>query len=137
MADGSQTKVEQRRAPRTATTSRGKIYPGGLDCTIADFSQNGARLHLSRPDSATPSGDIVLVIWSTGAAFEATPRWRDGAEAGWRFLSRFDLRRPVPPRLAEVKAQWLARRLILRRMQLKASGVMINYRGAPRAVQLS
>jgi hypothetical protein len=48
-----------------------------------------------------------------------------------------DRRRPVPPRLAEVKAQWLGRRPRLRRKHLKAHGVMIDYRGAPRAVQLS
>jgi hypothetical protein len=102
---------------------------------VADYSQTGARLRFSGP---LPTEDvIVVVIWSTGIALEAKRRWRDGAEAGWRFSRRFDLRRAVPDHLAEVKAQWRARTPRLRRNQLKASGVMTGYAGSPRAVQLS
>jgi hypothetical protein len=127
--------AERRDSLRTPTTLRGKVFPGRLDCIITDYSQTGARLRFSgRP----PEGDdIVVVIWSTGIALEAKRCWREGAEAGCLYLRRFDLRGTVPHRLAEVKAQWQNRRPKLRRSQLRDSGVMINYRGSPRAVQLS
>jgi hypothetical protein len=120
---------------RTPTTLRAKAFPGGFDCVVKDFSGRGARLKFI---GATPLEDrIVVVIWSTGAAAEAMRCWTDEAEAGWRFLSRFDLRGQVPKRFAPVKAEWLGRRAKLRRRALQECGVMIGYRGAPRAVHLS
>ncbi len=127
--------ADRRRAPRTPTTLRAKVFPGGWDCVVNDFSRGGARLRFA---GEAPADDrIVLVLWSTGIAFEAVRCWRDGAEAGWRFLGRFDLRQTVPARLAEVKAQWRDRRHKLRRNELRDSGVMLGYRGSPRSVRLS
>src|SRR6185312_11483016 len=91
--------AERRRLPRTPTSLRGKVFPGGVDCLIKDFSKGGARL---RFQGAKPAEDrVVVVIWSTGVAVEAVRRWRAGAEAGFQFLHRFDLRRAVPERLAD------------------------------------
>jgi hypothetical protein len=106
-----------------------------LDCIISDFSRRGARLRFL--DQAPTEDSIVVVIWSTGIAIEAIRCWRDGVEMGWQFLSRFDLREAVPKRLAGVKEQWKGRRRKLKRSQLRDCGVMIDYRGSPRAVQLS
>jgi hypothetical protein len=128
-------RAERRNARRTPTTLRGKVFPGGLDCIIADYSQTGACLRFTGPPPADDC--VVVVIWSTGVALEAERCWGEGADAGWRFSKRFDLRRAVPNRLADVKAQWLDRRPRLRRRQLKDVGVMIDYRGSPRAVRLS
>jgi hypothetical protein len=114
---------------------RGKVFPGGLDCVVKDFSQGGARLRFL---GEAPTQDrIVVVIWSTGAAGEAERCWRGGEEAGWRFINRFDLRGPVPGHLVDVKAKWLGRRRQLRRRELAESGAMIGYRGSPSIVRLS
>jgi hypothetical protein len=127
--------ADRRDAQRTPTTLRAKVFPGGLDCVIRDIHVRGAR---ARFESRPPADDrIVVVIWSTGVAHEAVRRWRCGAEAGFQFLSRFDLRGRVPARLADVKAQWLSRRHQLSRTQLKQCPVMVGYRGSPRAVRLS
>ncbi|HXQ46334.1 MAG TPA: hypothetical protein VN806_06930 [Caulobacteraceae bacterium] len=127
--------TERRDTARTPTTLRAKAFPGGLDCVVKDYSLRGARL---RFPGAAPSDDrIVVVIWSTGAAVEAVRTWSAEAEAGWRFLNRFDLRGPVPKRLAAVKAEWLGRRRKLHRRALQDCGVMIGYRGSPRGVHLS
>jgi hypothetical protein len=136
MGDQPDTAAADRRdTPRTPTALRGKAFPGGLDCVINDFSRRGARLRF--PGEVPADDRIVVVIWSTGIAIEAVRCWRDGAEAGWRFLNRFDLRGAVPERLATVKAHWRDRRRQLTRSQLREVGVMVDYRGSPRAVRLS
>ncbi|MFI4976368.1 MAG: PilZ domain-containing protein [Caulobacterales bacterium] len=127
--------ADRRAAPRTPTNLRGKVFPGGLDCVIKDHSPRGARLLFTGPP---PEDDhIVVVIWSTGIAVEAHRRWRRGAEAGWQFLNRFDLRGTVPERLAEAKAQWLNRRRRIHRSHLKHCPAMMDYRGISRQVRLS
>src|SRR5579871_2811925 len=108
LAEATTLAAERRRLSRTPTSLRGKVFPGGLDCLIKDFSKGGARLRFTGPRPTEER--IVVVIWSTGAAVEAVRRWRAGAEAGVQFLHRFDLRRAVPERLAEVKQEWLGRR---------------------------
>jgi hypothetical protein len=127
--------ADRRDSARTPTTLRGKVFPGGLDCVVKDFSKGGARLRfLGQP----PSEDrIVVVIWATGAGGEAVRCWRGDGEAGWRFVSRFDLRAAVPKHLADVKAQWLGRRRKLRRRELAESGAMLGWRGGPSIVRLS
>ncbi len=126
---------DRRKMERPATTLRAKVFPGALDCLVKDFHRGGARLRFSGP---TPADDrIIVVIWSTGMAVEAVRRWRAGAEAGFQFLHRFDLRGAVPESLAEAKRAWVGRREKLRRNKLKSCAVMIDYRGAPRAVRLS
>ena len=116
-----------RRGPRRRpTTLRGKLFPGALDCVIADHSERGARLLFSEPHPAPDPA--VLVIWSSGIAFEAIIRWRAGYEVGVEFETSYDLRRPAPPHLAEIKAQWLKRRPRLRRRQIVNCAAMIGRR---------
>jgi len=129
------SRSDRRDSARTPTTLRAKAFPGGIDCVVKDFSQRGAKLRFSGPQ---PRDDrIVVVIWATGAAAEAVRCWSGDVETGWRFLSRFDLRGPVPKGLAAVKAEWLGRRRKLHRRALQDCGVMIGYRGSPRGVHLS
>jgi hypothetical protein len=127
--------ADRRELQRAPTALRGKVFPGGLDCVIKDLNRGGARLRFSGPPPADDR--MVVVIWSTGVAFEAVGCWRGGAEAGVRFLRRFDMRGRAPERLAEVKAQWRDRRRRLRRSQLKDCTAMTGYRGSPSIVQLS
>src|SRR5580658_5660313 len=92
---------DRRAAERIPTSLRGKLFPGALDCVIADFSRLGARLRFAAPP---PEGEaLVLVVWTSGQAFEAEVRWRAGQEIGVRFSASRDLRRPAPPHLAEAQ----------------------------------
>src|SRR5579872_450142 len=93
---------DRRAAPRIPTSLRGKVFPGAIDCHVTDFTKLGARL---RFDGPAPDGDrLVMVVWSSGVAFEATVRWRRKDELGLAFTSSRDLRRPAPPHLAEAQA---------------------------------
>ena len=65
---------DRRALERLATTLRGKLFPGELDCMITDYNARGARLHFEEPPPADEN--LVLVVWSSGVAFEATARWR-------------------------------------------------------------
>ena len=121
---------DRRAAERIATSLRGKIFPGGTDCVVADFSKMGARL---RFDGPPPEGEqLILVVWSSGVAFEAQVRWRHGVELGVRFASSRDLRRPAPPQLAEAQALWMKRRPRIGRRALIASPVILQTSRWPR-----
>ncbi len=117
---------ERRAAERIATSLRGKVFPGQLDCVIADFSKMGARLKF---DGAPPeAARMTMVVWSSGVAFDAQVRWRRGSEIGVQFFSNRDLRRPAPPHLAEIQALWIKRRPRVGRRQLIASPVILQKR---------
>jgi hypothetical protein len=115
---------DRRAAERLATALRGKIFPGETDCTIADFSKLGARLRFDAPPDV--GEHLVLVVWSSGLAFEAVTRWASRNEVGVQFLSSRDLRRPAPAHLAEIQAQWLKRRPRIARRQLIANAAIIE-----------
>ena len=118
--------VERRAAPRVATALRGKVFPGAVDCRIADFTRKGARLTF---EAAAPAGErFVLVVWASGAAFEALVRWRRGRELGVRLEASRDLRRPAPAHLAEAQALWVARRPRVRRTAIVNSPVILRAR---------
>jgi hypothetical protein len=120
---------DRRAAERIATSLRGKVFPGGVDCNITDFTKLGARL---RFDGRLPDGDrLIMVVWSSGVAFEAWVRWRRGDEIGLAFASSRDLRRPAPPHLAEAQALWLKRRPRVGARALKASPVILQDRNRP------
>ena len=119
--------ADRRSAPRMATTMRGKLFPGGADCVVSDYSRSGAKLALT--DAEPPEGGFVVVLWTTGIAFEAQPRWRAGSEIGVQFLGRFDLRGRTPGRLASVKAAWLKRQRPMSWSRLRANGGMVGHRG--------
>jgi len=71
---------------------------------------------------------LVVVVWSSGLAFEVDIRWREGRELGVRFLSSRDLRRPAPPYLAAAQAAWRKRRPRITRRKLASSPVILQKR---------
>jgi hypothetical protein len=126
---------DRRVFERTATTLRGKVFPGAVDCKIRDMSRRGARLGFEgEPPAEDPT---VVVIWTTGFAFEVTKRWTAGDEIGVLFSNRCDLRGKVPPHLVEIKAEWLGRRRQLHRNKIKGCDAVIGYRAPPRVVRIS
>jgi len=93
---------------------------------IADFSRYGARIRLPEPK---PIGDkVVLVVWSSGLAFEASVRWFAGGFMGVKFLHSRDLRRPVPDSLADIQSMWLKRRPRIHRRTLIKQAPIIQTR---------
>ena len=119
---------ERRAAERVPTTLRGKAFAGTSntprDCLIADFSKRGARL---RFEGAAPDEDqFIVVVWSSGLAFEAKLRWRRGDEMGVQFLGSRDLRRPPPPQLEAIRSLWLRRRPRLRRQAIIGNPVILR-----------
>jgi hypothetical protein len=117
---------ERRALERMPTTLRGKVFPGAVDCLITDYNAKGARLHF---DERPAIGDrVVVVVWSSGLAFEATPRWRAGNDAGVQFTSSCDFRGRVPAHLASIRAQWKKRRPHIRRREMIKSSAMIQTR---------
>jgi len=126
---------ERRESERMATTLRGKVFPGAVDCSIRDMSRRGARLAFEDgPYVGTPA---VVVIWTTGCAFEVTQRWAAGDEIGVLFHHRRDLRGKAPPHMAEIKALWLARRQQLNRTKIRRCDAIVGHRPPPRSVRLS
>jgi hypothetical protein len=115
---------DRRAAERVPTALRGKVFPGEVDCTIVDFSKRGARLRFSQPPEIGER--LIVVVWSSGLAFEAVTRWRARAEVGVQFLSSRDLRRPAPPHLVEVQALWAERRPRIARRKLIAAAAIIE-----------
>jgi len=120
---------DRRNAERIATSLRGKAFPGAVDCVVADFSKMGARLKF---DAQAPEGErMILVVWSSGFAFEGAVRWRRGLEIGLQFASSRDLRRPAPPHLVEIQTLWMRRRPRVGRRALIASPVILQSRNRP------
>ena len=120
---------DRRATARIATSLRGKVFPGAVDCQITDFTKFGARLRFK---GALPDGDqVTMVVWSSGVAFEADIRWRHADEIGVSFSSSRDLRRPAPPHLAEAQALWMKRRPRVGRRALIASPVILQDRNRP------
>jgi hypothetical protein len=122
-AEAPQSHVERRAQERVPTTLRGKTFPGPLDCVVKDFTEKGAKL---RFEAVPPPGDkLVLVMWTTGMAFEAQVRWRAGAEIGVRFLQRCDFRARTPQMFWPMRAEWLKSRRPMRRKALIRDSAMI------------
>jgi len=117
---------DRRAAPRTPTALRGKVFPGQLDCTIVDFSKLGARLRFSEPPEVGET--LIVVVWSSGLAFEAVTRWRRDDEVGVQFVACRDLRRPAPPHFADIQSLWLKRRPRIARGELIARSAIIEKR---------
>jgi hypothetical protein len=130
--------ADRRLFTRTATTLRGRLFPGGRDCVIHDFNRHGARVGLAvtAADDDFSAAPLVVVIWSTGFAYDATPCWRASGQIGVKFTACANLRGKVPPHLAEIKAQWLDRRRQLGRRELGRSEALVGRRIAPSTVRL-
>src|SRR5271167_1905769 len=117
---------DRRAAERVPTALRGKVFPGPLDCVISNFSKLGARLRfVERP---VIGEKVILVVWSSGLAFEAVTRWRSGDEVGVQFLHSRDLRRPAPAHLTAIQTLWLKRRPRIGRRKLIARSAIIEKR---------
>jgi hypothetical protein len=117
---------DRRAVERMPTTLRGKVFPGAIDCVIANFSKHGACLQFESRQ-ALPHR-VTVVVWSSGVAFEAVARWRAGDEVGVQFLSSRDLRRPAPPHLAQIQALWMKRRPRIGRRALIKNAAIIDKR---------
>jgi hypothetical protein len=118
--------ADRRALERLTTTLRGKVFPGGADCVIADYNARGAKLHFEERPAL---GDkIVVVVWSSGWAFEAAPRWRAGLEVGVQFISSCDFRGRVPAHLAAIRELWRKRRPHIGRREMIKSSAMIHKR---------
>ena len=117
---------DRRAAERVPTALRGKLFPGAVDCTIADFNRLGARLRLADPPAIGET--LIVAVWSSGQAFEAVVRWRSADQVGVQFLSSRDLRRPAPAQFSEVQTLWLQRRPRIARRELIAKAAIIEKR---------
>jgi hypothetical protein len=130
----SASATDRRRFERVSTTLRGKVFPGARDCVIHDYSKRGARLgFVGEPPS---DEQMVMVIWTTGLAYEVTRRWASGHQIGVQFTRPIDLRGPAPAHLAEIKTQWLNRRQRLRRRELNSCGAVERW-VSPHDVRIS
>ena len=117
---------DRRAAERIPTSLRGKVFPGAIDCLVTDFTKLGARL---RFEGRAPEADrVIMVVWSSGVAFDAAVRWRRGDEIGVQFAASRDLRRPAPPHLVEAQTLWQKRRPRVGRRALIASPVILQAR---------
>ncbi len=126
----SASPAERRVIERLPTTLRAKVFPGAIDCVIRDYNERGARLSFS--ERMLMGEHVVVVIWSSGLAYEAVTRWRAGSEIGVEFQVGRDLRRPTPPHLAQIRMQWMNRRPRLSRRKLIRCAALIDDRAARR-----
>jgi len=100
--------VEQRAKPRKRTLLTGRLVYGydaafTADCTIADFSEEGARVTV-QPGVPIPE-EVTLVHLRETLAFEATVQWRkaDGT-IGLKFTKTLDLKNADTPPLRAMRA---------------------------------
>ena len=116
--------MDRRALPRQPTTLRGRAFPGGFECMIRDYNERGAKLQFI---GALPEDDaFILVVWSTGLAFEGQVRWRTGVEAGLRFLRSCDFRGRTPAFFWPARSEWLRSRPRLPRRALSVRSSMID-----------
>lgn len=116
--------ADRRALPRLATALRGKIFPGGVDCIIKDYNERGARIQAT--DGLPDAEGLILVVWSTGLAFEGQVRWRSGEEVGLRFSRSSDFRGRVPAVFWDAREEWLRSRPKMPRRTLINQSAMIE-----------
>jgi len=121
---------ERRSAPRVTTTLRAKAFPGAADCVVADFNERGARVRFDQ--NGPTGGRLILVIWSTGLAFEAQVCWRAHGDVGVRFVRRCDFRSRVPSDFWAARSVWLESRPKFRRRMLKNATFTVTPRAMAR-----
>ncbi len=122
-AEAQQLARDRRALERVPTTLRGKVFPGEIDCVVKDFNERGAKLQFSEQPVAGER--VILVIWTSGLAFEAQVRWRTSAAIGVQFIQRCDFRSRTPAMFWPARAVWLKSRRPFRRSALKNNPVMI------------
>lgn len=106
------------------TALRGKVFPGSIDCIIKDYNERGAKLLF---EAGLPSAErMILVVWSTGLAFDGVVRWRGGDEIGLRFARGCDFRARVPALFWDAREEWLQSRPRIPRRTLIQRSAMIE-----------
>ncbi len=78
-----------------------------VDCTIKDFSTEGARITLR--DSAVLSGWFYFIHLRERTAYRATVVWRENRETGLKFADKYVVTSKLDPKLGFLKQLWLAR----------------------------
>jgi hypothetical protein len=126
---------DRRALERLPTALRAKVFPGAVDCVIRDYNERGARLEFNEPMAL--GEHVVVVIWSSGLAYEAVTRWRSGPQIGVQFQVGRDLRRPTPAHFAPIRAAWMNRRPRMSRRKLIKCAAMIDDRAARRGAWIS
>ena len=120
---------DRRALPRLPTTLRAKVFPGEYDCVIKDYNERGARLSFT--GRAPTEDNLVVVVWSTGLAFEAVTRWRSPTEVGVRFIRSCDFRGRAPSHLLDIKALWTrSRTRNPRRALMSQTAMLVRRKGA-------
>lgn len=127
--------ADRRSLERLPTALRAKVFPGAVDCVIRDYNERGARLEFGEPMAL--GEHVVVVIWSSGLAYEAVTRWRAGPQIGVQFQVGRDLRRPTPAHFAAIRAAWKNRRPRMSRRKLIKCSAMIDDRAARRGAWIS
>jgi hypothetical protein len=104
-----QAGYEKRDARRRRVMSFGLVVPDaghpGLDCTIRDVSDGGARIGFART-VALPA-QFWLIEVRARMAHLAEIAWRNDLEAGLRFCDSFALSQIADPRHLFLKQLWL------------------------------
>ena len=120
--------AERRALPRLATTLRGKLFPGGVDCVIKDYNERGAKVQV---EGDLPADErMILVVWSTGHAFEGQVRWRSREDVGLRFSRSCDFRGRVPAMFWDAREEWMrSRPKMPRRALINQSAMIERHRG--------
>ena len=111
MSSPQPTYVERRTDERGPVRAAARVMHGAAlahwaDCVIRDLSTNGAKIELSHFYKLPPR--FILLHFEAGVAFEVVLKWRRGDLAGMSFEHRHALESSDDPRLAPVRAAWLA-----------------------------
>jgi hypothetical protein len=105
--------AEKRRTARRRTLLAGKaIYGGGWferDCTIRNFSAEGAKITLARGDCVPTR--FFLMVRRNATAYEARVTWIRAPDFGLAFVRAFDLNGEIPAELGFLNLVWADFRL--------------------------
>jgi len=104
-----QMAAEKRIARRRRVMSFGLVVPNathpGLDCTIKDVSDTGARIGFAR--TVPLPARFWLVEVRARMVYEVDVAWRNDTEAGLSFRDSFPLSQIADPALLFLKRLWM------------------------------
>lgn len=100
---------EKRDTRRRRVVSFGLVVPGdnhpGLDCTIRDISDDGARIGFAR--NVPLPEQFWLIDVRARMVHEVKLAWRNDLEGGLGFRDSFTLSQIADPKLLFLKRLWL------------------------------
>lgn len=100
--------LDRRRQMRQRALLAGKLSTpdaaATLDCTIRNFSPDGAMIEL-HAQTYVPR-ELHLVQITEGVAWDAEVIWRKGNKIGLALKDRHDLKEPVGKQLRALRAVW-------------------------------